>query len=124
MSRLTFCLAMIIAALGGPVLAQTSSPTIAAALPSPPVSEDADAAEFLRVAERALAAGRDGEAQQSLEMAQTRMLDRSVPLGSTGVPSGRPSVNLVSQALQALSSGDRMNCLRLIHAAQQAVSQH
>jgi hypothetical protein len=124
MSRLTFCLAMIIGALGGPVLAQTSPSTVATALPAPPVSEDADAAEFLRDAERALAAGREGEAQQSLEMAQTRLLDRSVPLGSTRVPSDSPSVNLVSQALQALVSGDRMNCLRLIHAAQQAVSQH
>ncbi len=124
MSRLIFRLAIIILALAGPALAQTSPSAIAGPLPAPPVSEDADASAFLRAAEHALAAGRDGEAQESLEMAQTRLLDRSVPLGSTGVPSGRPSVKLVSQALQALASGDRMDCLRLIQAAQQAVSQH
>ena len=39
--------------------------------------------DYLRAAQGALAAGRIAEAQEALEMAQTRMLDRSVPLGQT-----------------------------------------
>jgi len=124
MFRLSFRAAMVVAAFGGPALAQTSPSTIATPLPAPPLSDDADAADFLRAAENALAAGRDGEVRQALEMAQTRMLDRSVPLGATGVPSTTPSVDLVAQALRALASDDRMGCLRLIQAAQQAVSQN
>ncbi len=91
--------------------------TIAARLPTPALDENAGPAEFLRAAEGALAAGRIGEAQEAMEMAQTRLLDRSVPLGTTGVPSDQPAVKLVSQALQALAEGDRATCLRMIKAA-------
>ena len=90
---------------------------IAAKLPSPALDENAGPVEFLRVAESALAAGRTGEAQEAMEMAQTRLLIRAVPLGTTGVPSDQPAVKLVSQALQALAEGDRATCLRMIKAA-------
>src|ERR1700733_13861679 len=47
---------------------------IAQNLPSPPVGENANAVDYLRAAQSALVAGHTGEAQQSLEMAQTRLL--------------------------------------------------
>ena len=130
MVRFPFRPAMVIVALGGPAFAQTlppaaePPPTLATALPAPPLGDDASPAEFLRAAAHALAAGRSGEAQQSMEMAQTRLLDRSVPLGSTGIPSEQPAVKLISEGLQALSAGDRDTCLRKIEAARRATEQN
>lgn len=92
-------------------------------LPTPAVGENASAAELLRAARGALAAGRTGEAQQALEMAQTRLLDRSVPLGQTDRPSDNPAVGQIAQARQALLADDRPTCMRLIEAAIPAVSQ-
>lgn len=90
---------------------------IAPNLPSPPIGENGSPADYLRAAESALAAGRTGETQQSLEMAQTRLLDRSVPYGKTNVPSHNPAVDRISQALQALAAGDKARCMKLIQAA-------
>lgn len=122
--------ALVMAALSGPALGQTAMPAqepppkLATELPAPPLSDDARPGEFLQAAARAVATGRKGEAQQSLEMAQTRLLDRSVPLGATGVPSEQPAVKLISQALQALAAGDRGTCLRLIEEARLAIRQN
>jgi hypothetical protein len=90
---------------------------IAPNLPSPGVGDSASIIAYLRAAQGALAGGRTGEAQQSLEMAQTRMLDRSVPLGQTNTPSDNPAVQQVSQALRALAGGDRAACMSMIEAA-------
>ena len=90
---------------------------IAPNLPSPPLGANASPADYLRAAQSALQAGRTGEAQQSLEMAQTRLLDRSVPMGQTNNPDGNPAVTQISQALQALAAGDRMQTMQLIQAA-------
>jgi hypothetical protein len=90
---------------------------IAPNLPSPPVGENANAVDYLHAAQSALAAGRTGEAQQSLEMAQTRLLDRSVPLQQTTNPSDNPAVTQISQALKALAGGDRAQAMELIQSA-------
>ena len=94
----------------------TSSP-IAPNLPSPELSEGASAQAYLIAARNALAAGKTGEAQQAMEMAQTRLLDRSVPLFQTNTPSANPVVAQISQALQALAVGDKPRCMALIEAA-------
>lgn len=96
--------------------ANTTSP-VAPNLPSPDVGEGASAQAYLIAARNALAAGRTGEAQQSLEMAETRLLDRSVPLFQTNTPSRNPVVSQISQALQALGAGDNPRCMALIEAA-------
>ena len=90
---------------------------VAPNLPTPEIGEDASPVDLLRAAEGAVAAGRTGEAQQALEMAQTRLLDRSVPLGQTDRPSSHPAVQQISQALRALGAGDRAACLTFIQAA-------
>ncbi len=64
--------------------------SVAPNLPSPPIGENASPRAYLIAARGALAAGRTGEAQQSLEMAQTRLLDRSVPLFQTNTPPATP----------------------------------
>ncbi len=90
---------------------------IAPNLPSPAIVENATAPDYLVAARNSLAAGRTGEAQQSLEMAETRLLDRSTPLFQTNTPSGNPAVAQISQALQALAANDTSRCMQLIEAA-------
>ena len=99
-----------------------SPSTILPALPAPPIDANAAPADFLRTAERALVAGQTGEAREAMEMAQTRLLDRSVPLGQTDRPSEQPAVTLISQGLRALDTGDRMTGLRMIQAATAAIA--
>jgi hypothetical protein len=50
-------------------------------------------------------------------MAETRLLDRSVPLFQTNSPSGNPVVSQISQALHALAAGDKPRSMALIEAA-------
>lgn len=89
---------------------------IAPNLPSPSLGPDAAPADYLRAAQSALQAGRTGEAQQSLEMAQTRLLDRSTPPFQTNNPSDNPAVRQISQALKALADGDQARCMQLIQS--------
>jgi hypothetical protein len=96
--------------------ADTRSP-IAPNLPSPAIGANANAADYLQAAQASLQAGRTGEAQQSLEMAQTRLLDRSVPHGQTDNQSDNPAVTQITQALRALAAGDRAQTMQLIQSA-------
>jgi hypothetical protein len=90
---------------------------IAPNLPTPAVGADADPVAYLRAAQAALQAGRTGETQQALEMAQTRLLDRAVPMLQTNRPSDNPAVMQISQALKALAAGDRAQAMQLIQSA-------
>jgi hypothetical protein len=96
---------------------QDTRSTIAPNLPSPPVGPNASPRDYLAAARTALLQGHTGEGQQALEMAETRALDRSVPLFQTDVPSRNPLVDEINQALQALGSGDRGRAVQIIEAA-------
>ena len=96
---------------------QDTRSEIAPNLPSPTVGEDAPPSAYLRAARTALLQGRTGEAQQALEMAETRALDRSVPLFQTGTPSKSPLVGTIQKALNALGSGDRAGAAQFIDQA-------
>ena len=96
---------------------QDTRSTIAPNLPSPDVGEDAPSLAYLRAARTALLQGRTGEAQQALEMAETRALDRSVPLFQTNVPSKSPLVDTIQKALNALGTGDRTGAVQFIDQA-------
>jgi hypothetical protein len=109
--------APLLLAVSAAALAQPAGSSVLAPLPSPVVSPGARPSEYLRAAQGALAAGRRGEAQEALEMAQTRMLDRSVPLGQTNNPSDNPTSGQISQALQALAAHDQATCMQSIQAA-------
>ena len=91
--------------------------TIAPTLPEPSVGENASAQQLLMAARAALAAGRTGEAQEAMERAQTRLLDRVTPLFQTDRPSTHPGVAQISVALRALGAGDRAGALRGIDTA-------
>jgi hypothetical protein len=109
--------APLLLAVSAAALAQPAGNTALAPLPSPPVSPEARPSDYLRAAQSALAAGRRGEAQEALEMAQTRILDRSVPLGQTNNPSDNPTIGQISRALQALAARDQTTCMQSIQTA-------
>jgi hypothetical protein len=98
------------------IVPENTRSAIAPALPSPPVGADSGPRVFLRAARDALAAGRTGEAQQSLEMAETRVLSRSVPAEAAGMPDPDPMVGQIRDALHALGAGDRARALNIIDA--------
>src|ERR1700761_423431 len=66
-------------------------------LPPPDVPDNSKPSDFLRAAQAALASNHPREAEEALERAQTRMLDRSVPLGETGNPSDNPTAVQIAQ---------------------------
>lgn len=90
---------------------------IAPNLPSPAIGENAAVRDYLAAARTALLTGRTGEAQQSLEMAETRALDRSVPLFQTSTAIRDPLVDEIEQALHALGAGDRGRAVQVIETA-------
>ena len=95
---------------------ENTQSVIAPNLPSPPIGENATPRDYLLAARSALVAGRNGEAQQALEMAETRALDRSVPLFQTNAPVTDPLVVEIEAALHALGRGDRIGTIRIIEA--------
>jgi hypothetical protein len=90
---------------------------IAPTLPASTAGENATTRDYLRAARASLVAGRTGAAQQSLEMAETRALDRSVPQGQTNAPSASQLVSEIRDARHALASGDRAHAIQLIDLA-------
>jgi len=101
----------------GNIVPTENGPPYAARLPEPSVGENAGVSEYLIDARGALAAGRSGEAQEALERAQTRALDRSVPLFQTGERIRDPLVERIHSVLMALGSGDRMQAMELLEQA-------
>ncbi len=92
-------------------------PAVAPTLPSPAVGDSSFPGEYLRSARAALVGGHTGLAQQSLEMAETRALDRVVPPGETTAPSASPVVMRIEDALHALSKGDNAGAIVFIDRA-------
>jgi len=115
--RTLFLMASLLIAVATGAVAQPAGSTVLAPLPSPAVSPEARPSDMLHAALGAVAAGRLGEAQEALEEAQTRILDRSVPLGQTHHPSDNPTVAQISQALQALAAQDRATAIQIIQTA-------
>ena len=90
---------------------------IAPALPMPAVGLNASVGDYLRAARDALASGRTGLAQQSLEMAETRLLNRSVPVEEASRPIQDPRVASISDALHSLGAGSPQRSMRTVSAA-------
>ncbi len=90
---------------------------IAPTLPAPSIGATATTRDYLQAARTSLAAARTGQAQQSLEMAETRALSRSVPQGQTDVPSDSRLVSEIRDARHALGGGDSAHAIQLIDLA-------
>lgn len=92
--------------------------TIAPTLPAASVGADGTARAFLQEARDDLAAtGRTGQAQEALEMAETRTLDRVIPPGESSGPSQSERVGRISAARSALGNGDIPGAIGLIDLA-------
>ena len=68
-------------------------------------------------ARAALVAGNTGEAQQSLEMAETRALGRPVVLGQANTPNASLYIARIADARSALGKGDSRYAISLIDVA-------
>jgi hypothetical protein len=90
---------------------------IAPTLPTPPVGPNATARDYLQAARASLAAGQTGATQQSLEMAETRALDRSVPIGQTNVPYSDKLISEIRDARRAMGNGDNQHAIQIIDMA-------
>ncbi|GAN78373.1 hypothetical protein [Acidisphaera rubrifaciens] len=90
---------------------------IAPRLPTPPGSMDGGAAQYIQDAQRALSSGKTGMAQEALERAETRLLDRSVAAGMTGTPTDNPMVAHIEAARQALGHHDLAEASRHLDQA-------
>jgi hypothetical protein len=90
---------------------------IAPTLPAPPVGPNATVRDYLRAARASLAAGQTGATQQSLEMAETRALDRSVPIGQTNVPYSDKLISEIRDARRAMGNGDNQRAIQIIDMA-------
>lgn len=86
-------------------------------LPAPPVAEDAPPAAFVKAAQGAIASGRLGEAQEAIERAESRALDRSVKPSAADEPSQQSLVKQLADARQMLASGDRMGAQHKLEEA-------
>jgi hypothetical protein len=90
---------------------------IAPTLPAPDVGMDATPFEYLRSARASLVAGRTGQAQQALEMAETRVLGRVVPPGQTTGPMDSQFVSQIRDARRSLAEGDSPGAIAKIDRA-------
>jgi hypothetical protein len=90
---------------------------IAPTLPQSAAGENAATFDYLRTARASLVAGHTGQAQQSLEMAETRALDRSVPQGRTDAASNSRLVARIHDARHALGIGNSSEAIELIDLA-------
>jgi hypothetical protein len=93
-----------------------TGPGVAPMLPPSPAGNDAAPRDYLKAARDALAADRTGEAQQSLEMAETRILPRAVPADVANTPNSDPAVAHIQDALHALGSGSTGRALGIVDA--------
>jgi hypothetical protein len=90
---------------------------IAPHLPQPDQGENATPEAYLRDAQNALMRNQTGLAQQSLEMAETRLLDRSTLPSEASVPDQNPEIHSVSMALSALGHRDVAGARQAIQMA-------
>ena len=88
-----------------------------AGVAAPPVPDNASPLDFLHAARDALAHGKTGQAQEALERAEARALDRAVPLFQTDKPIEDPLVTQIRQARLALASNDIEHSIQLIASA-------
>jgi len=76
--------------------------------------ETANVQDFITAAQAAIEAGHNSDAIELIDAAQTRILSRSVVIGTTHVPLDDPRIQTLTQAKQALLKHDRTQALRLL----------
>ena len=97
----------------GNINSATTSSELAPNLPAPPVDSFAG---LLATARADLVANQTGAAQEALERAETRALDRSIPVGTERVPDQAAEVAAIARARDALAAGDLRGAIAIIDA--------
>ena len=96
----------------GNINAATTHSELAPNLPPP---DGVDTVEgLLRIARADLAANKTGAAQEALERAETRALDRSIPVGTEHIPDQAVQIAAIAQARDALAAGDLRGAIAII----------
>lgn len=94
---------------------------IAPALPAPPVPSADPQSVFLVAARDAVQAERTGEAQEALERAETRLLNRTLPSPVAPLADNRQAVLAMVVARRALAVHDRQGAITAIDDALAAI---
>jgi len=89
---------------------------IAPRLPNPDSANNTPEG-YLAAAQRALASGKTGAAQEALERAETRVLSRSTDPSAANSPADMPMVQQIGQARRALAARDIAGARTAINAA-------
>ncbi len=97
----------------GNLNAATTHSELAPNLPAPPGLDTIR--DLLMDARDALAARRTGEAQEALERAETRALDRDIPVGTERIPAQGGFVAGLNQARDALAHNDLQGAIAIIN---------
>ena len=92
-------------------------PAIGPRLPLAPLPENDSPHAFLQAARSAVERGQTRQAQEALERAETRLLDRPVAMSSAQEPEDRRALLGIGVARQALAAGDRAGTLQAIDDA-------
>jgi hypothetical protein len=90
---------------------------IAPHFPEPAVGPGASPDRLLQAADAALTSHRTGTADQALEMAETRLLDRSTPVSDANQPDESQRIRAIESARKALASGDTKGAEAAIQTA-------
>ena len=98
----------------GNINAATTHSELAPNLPAP-VGVDS-VPDLLVTARQALAAGQTGAAQEALERAESRALDRDITLGTERIPDQSPEIAAISQARDALANNNLRGAMAIIDA--------
>ena len=101
----------------GNILEGNPRVTLADTLPDPGIGNNALPVDYLRAARASLLVGHTGQAQQSLEMAETGALNTTADQGAHNVPTDGPMIAHIRDALQTLGHGDSPGTIRLIDLA-------
>jgi hypothetical protein len=99
------------------ITAADSKEPYAPTLPDTGLGENASPEAYLNVARDALEFGRTGQAQQALEMAETRLLAGDVLATQISNPSHSPRVSDIAAAREALGRGDTAAAINRIDEA-------
>ncbi len=101
----------------GHILEGSPNMTVANTLPDPGIPEDATPIDYLRAARASLLVGHTGQAQQSLEMAETGALNAPVRSGAAAAAVNDGLIARIKDALQALGRGDNPGSIHMIDLA-------
>ena len=99
----------------GNINAATTHSDLAPNLPAPAAVDSVH--DLLMIARQALVANQTGAAQEALERAESRALDRDVAPGTERIPDQNPQVAAIAQARDALANNNLRGAIAIVDAA-------